>query len=279
MDTTKVKNFILVLLLLVNLFLLTIVIADGSAAARTAADAEAYVTEVLAQNGIAVGAGVDLRAEPLQEIALRRDLEAEQRAVSRLLGKVTTEDLGGNILYYRGENGEASFRGTGEFDISLSQGAVETGADPVRTAESVLSKLGMDPADLPLAELMSPTSGDAFTLTFTCAWKGDAIFNSQVTFTFTQDSLLLVSGRRAMDAVSARAEADALDVSTILMRFLDHIRSEGHVCTELRDLTPGYTMNASVSGDGTLCPVWRIETDSGAYYINGLTGQAESIAY
>ena len=38
-------------------------------------------------------------------------------------------------------------------------------------------------------------------------------------------------------------------------------------------------MNASVSGDGTLCPVWRIETDSGAYYINGLTGQAESIAY
>ena len=215
MDTTKVKNFILVLLLLVNLFLLTIVIADGSAAARTAADAEAYVTEVLAQNGIAVGAGVDLRAEPLQEIALRRDLEAEQRAVSRLLGKVTTEDLGGNILYYRGENGEASFRGTGEFDISLSQGAVETGADPVRTAESVLSKLGMDPADLPLAELMSPTSGDAFILTFT----------------FTQDSLLLVSGRRAMDAVSARAEADALDVSTILMRFLDHIRSEGHVCT------------------------------------------------
>ena len=279
MDTTKIKNFIIILLLLVNLFLLTIVIMDGGAAARTAAAAESCAVEVLAQNGIAVSPEADLRAEPLQEIVLRRDLEAEQRAVTRLLGKVTTEDLGGNILYYSGENGEASFRGTGEFDISLSQGAVETGADPVQTAEGVLSKLGMDPADLPLAELMTPASGEAFTLTFTCAWKGSAIFNGQVTFTFTRDSLLLISGRRAMDTVVSRAETGALDVSTILMRFLDLIRSEGHVCTELRGLTPGYTMNASVSGDGTLCPVWRIETDSGEYYINGLTGRAESIAY
>jgi hypothetical protein len=277
MDTAKVKNFILVLLLVVNLFLLTIVIADSSAAARTAAAAEAHVTEVLAQNGITVGRDVDLDAAAPGAVVLRRDLDAEQSAVAHLIGRVTTEDLGGNIIYYGGEKGQAKFRGTGEFDISLNHGAVETGTDPVQTAKNVLSKLGMDAADT-LAPV-DLNSGDFFTITLTCAWQGGAIFNGQVTFTFAADSLLLISGRRAMDTVSSRSEEETLDAPTVLMRFLDLIRSEGHVCTELRSMTPGYAMSVSVSGDGTLYPVWRIETDSGEYYINGLTGRAEPIAY
>jgi hypothetical protein len=53
------------------------------------------------------------------------------------------------------------------------------------------------------------------------------------------------------------------------MRFLNIVSDSGHVLSELKDAELCYIQNASVSGSGTLTPVWRLVTDAGEFYING----------
>jgi len=36
-------------------------------------------------------------------------------------------------------------------------------------------------------------------------------------------------------------------------------------------------MDAAASGEGTLTPLWHFSTDVGEFYLNGITGKAETV--
>jgi hypothetical protein len=86
-----------------------------------------------------------------------------------------------------------------------------------------------------------------------------------------------VAGTRPLDDISADISVDELDLSTVLMRFLDIISEGGRVCSELRRIELCYIQDTLASGTGTLTPVWRLATDAGNFYINGLTGKQETV--
>jgi hypothetical protein len=273
MNGAKLKNLIILMLVLVNLFLLALVWTDRREAAAGRETAWDELSAVFQENGIVLSSEVR-EAEALGGCSLRRDTAAEYKLVSRLLGTVSVKNQGGNIYYYIGEKGEATFRGTGEFSILLNAGAVETGSDPARTAIDVLKKMGVrcDP-DSALVE----EDGGGASVTLTVTWQDAPVYNAQVTLTFSGDSLYLISGRRMLDTVASRSEA-GLEPETLLMRFLDIVHEGGYICSEVKSLRCGYVVSVSVSGDADMVPVWRVETDAGPYFLNGLTGREMSLS-
>ena len=271
MDGSKIKNLIIAVLLLVNLFLLAMVLHDRIEAAALQKQAREDVAAAFRSSGIELSADVSWN-DRLGVCGLDRDLSKENALVKAVLGTCSVEDLGGNILFYKGAKGEARFRGTGEFEIVPNARAIPISNSPLDTAKNVLSDMGYR-TDLSRAEVQSGEG--ATTVTLTCMYKGKSVYNCSISFVFTPDYLLMMTGRRPLEW-SADGESAELTAATVLMRFLAQVREHGAVCTEVQRVELGYSMAASASGEGSLTPYWNIVTDAGQYYINAVTGKIEN---
>ena len=267
MDKAKVKNLIILILLLANGFLLFLVLADRQETREGEAAAWRELTTVFEQNGIRVVEDDVRDARVLPVLTLQRDLREEQKAVERLLGNADVQDRGGNIYDYDAKKGIATFRGSGDFEIWLEEGAVRTGSDPVGTAVDVLQKLGID-CDADSAVLRELPGG--WEVVLTARLDGDDVYNARALFTFSSANLLSVSGVRLPGGAATRGET-GMEPATLLMHFLRAVLEGGYVCSEVTGLTCGYFISAP-----GLVPVWYVETDAGDYYLNALTGRSET---
>lgn len=275
MDKSKIKNFIIILLALVNIFLLVIVISS----AREERKADAYrknaLETVLSDNGITLNSDITLTDYVPAQLSLARDTDTEKSNISKLIGNCTAEDQGGNSYFYRGTDGQAKFRGTGEFEISMDAGVISTGKDPIATAKATLKKLNIECGDI---EPIVTEEGSNTTVTLCCSWDGTAIYNETINFIFTADYLWLINGTRPLDTkYSVQSSENYPDSVTILMNFLKFVNDTGYVCSEINDVKIQYKMNSAVSQSCTLKPVWCIVTNSGSHYIDAQTGEAENI--
>lgn len=271
MEGSKVKNLIIVILLLVNLFLLAMVLHDRVEETKTQKQSLKDVAAAYEDSGIKLSAELHWD-EKRGGCSLHRDLSREGKLAKAVIGTCTVDDLGGNILYYKGANGEARFRGTGEFEIVLATHAIPVSGSPLDTAKSVLDDMGYK-TDLSLAVTENMT--DSTKITLLCMHRNSSVYNCSVSFLFTPEYLMMIEGRRLLEW-SADGESSAFSAPTVLMRFLTEVREHGTVCSEVLELELGYSMAASASGEGTLTPYWRIVTDAGQYYVNAMTGKIES---
>lgn len=280
MDNSKIKNYIILLLVIVNLCLLSIVLKSDITQRKARENATAALEQVLQDNGIAMSEDVVLPEKLPTEVTLSRSMLKERRKLSSLIGSSSAQDLGGNIVYYRGSDGQGSFRGTGEFEIALEKAIIPNTGDINDLLEgcyTVTRRLGIECSDI---EPEIGMEGSIQTVTMVCAWNGTPVFNASIEFSYAPDRLYFISGMRPLDTeVSIRASEDYPDSATILMSFLGYIRQSGDVCSEISDVQLGYFISSSASGSCVLRPVWCIITDSGKYYINGQTGKPESLEY
>ncbi|NLV86442.1 MAG: hypothetical protein GX025_04415 [Clostridiales bacterium] len=275
MDKSKIKNFIIILLALVNAFLLTIVISNEGEKRSAREYRNTALKTVLEDNGIYLYPNVTLPEKMLPELYLSRDLSKEKRKLSSFIGSCTAKDLGGNIIFYSNANGQANFRGNGAFEILLNSDIIALGENPVDGCKTALKKLGIKYSN---AEPNITVSGGSTTVTMLCAWEDENIYNAEIRFDFTSDRLFLIQGTQPSGSLTSQRQAEnPPDAVTVLMNFLQYTRQTGEICSEIRSLELGYFLNAVVSGSSSLKPVWRIETDVGNYYINGFTGLPESL--
>ena len=258
MDGFKVKKIIIGLLLLVDLLLLAMLVRDRAAAAAIRREARHGVESAFSDSGIALPTDIPWDTE-LTSCSLNRSRDTENSMASAVIGRCTVQDLGGNILFYRSERGEAQFRGTGEFQIMPFTGQVAAGNDPVDTAVSILRKMGIR-TDARSARV---TPGEqTTTITLTCMFMGESVYNCTVDFLFSSENLLMIDGCRPME-YSDKRSAETLDAATMLLRYLAEVRASGLICSEIRSVEPGWMMTSSASGEGSMTPFWKIETDVG----------------
>lgn len=276
MDKSKVKNFILFVLALVNIFLLFIVISSAKEERDARAYREESLEKVLSDNGITLNPDIELPDTVPPLLSLKRDMDDELDSFRSLIGDCSASGLGGNVYFYDGVDGKAQSRGTGEFEIMLNSGVITKGKDPVAAAKSALKKLGIECSDID-PEIV--VDGESTTVTLCCSWEGVVIYSARIDFYFTSDNLLLISGTRPLDTKNTVSSSENYpDSLTVLMGFLESIRQSGYVCSEINDLRIEYFMYSAVSGYCTLKPVWCIQTNSGPYYIDAETGKTESIS-
>ena len=274
MNKAKIKNLILIMLALVNVFLLGIVLDNAYERQRAANYRKQALEQVLTDNGIKMNSDLELPEKIPPQVTLRRNLASEKKLIAGLIGDCAAQDLGGNIIYYEGTQGQARLRGTGEFEILPDSGVVSMKKDPVAPSIAAMKKLGIDCLE-DTTVITGDSSGTTVVLGY--AWNGVAVYNSKISLTFNSETLFLVSGSRPLDEkVAAVSTANYPDSTTVIMNFLESIRQTGEVCSEIKSLSIGYFLSSTVSGDCTLKPVWRIQTDAKAYYIDAETGAPES---
>ena len=277
MDSVKVKNFIILVLVIVNLALLVVVVRDNMRGSEQRRDAIEGAAGILSGYGIGVSEDADLSEREASVYSLSRSEGMEQQAAESILGSTEKTDRGGGIMYYSGALGEATFRSTGGVELQFYGITAPTTDDPEALALEYAHILGVQ--ELPGREGVKVREGESSTdVEVCCAWMDARIINCRLTFTFKEGKLLYISGSRPLGETVSEQEAQIIDVPTVLMRFIELTQEKGMVCSMLEELELCYVYTASASGGGSLSPVWRLVTDTGELYVNALSGKEEAVS-
>ncbi len=281
MDSVKVKNFIILVLIIVNLALLVVVVRDNMLGSEQRHEAIEGAREILLSYGISVSEDADLSAREASSYTVTRNQEAERQAAADILGDCEVTDRGGGIFMYGSTVGEVTFRSTGSLELQYYGYAAPEPEEPEQMALELSRKLGAEVSedDLSSETSVSPGTQEPTTVvTVGCNWQGSRIINCSLSFTFKSGKLLYINGSRPLGETASEQEENIIDVPTVLMRFIELTQEKGHVCSSLDELELCYVYNGSASGGGSLVPVWRLGTDTGYFYINALSGKEETVS-
>ena len=266
MDRFRLKNIIILILVLVNAFLL------GSLAQRRGAEQDAFrrtaeqLVALFQEDGMTLDPRAISQDRPPDGVTLSRDTAQEERAAGFLLGKsLTASDQGGGIYHYAGAAGEAFFRSGGGFEASgrLSE-------DPEGFCRDFCRSFSYE---APQMELDEDGSG---VFTAGALFGGLPVFNCTVSFTIEQGVLIAVRGTLLPKSGTAAPGGQPLSAAGALGAFQRMRRENAAVASTVTDTRLCYELQTS-GGAMSLAPVWRIVTDTEDYYVNCFTGAVSQI--
>ena len=259
MKTSRLKNIVIVILLLVNAFLLFLLLSRHAGERDSNERRVEQLCTLFEKNGVAFDRALLPDEETHLSLSLERDAAREEAFASALLGTAESSDSGGGVSRFTGEYG--SIRSGGTADALLSR--------PVDDPESFSKQLFKTFGYTFLTSQLTDGSG---SVTGIRSEKGRLIFNASLTLTFSDSSLTGVSGT-FLPALDEGRRTDGLDAVDALVHFLDYCSASGVVCTEVRALDEGYLLQTSSASPLRLQGVWRISTDVSSYYVNCKTGE------
>lgn len=264
MDRYRLKNIIILILALVNLFLL------GSLAQRRFAENATYQNTVQQMTSLFEAEGITLDVEsipserPPAARTFNRSTELDQRAASFLLGDpVSRADQGGGIFTYSGKNGGALFRANGNFDAAGTLNSEDANS----FCRDFCKEFGYSE---PLFQLDNQGSGTAVA---TRLWNKLPVFNCTVTFTLVENTVISVSGTLLPETSTELDESEPpLSALAALTAFQQTRKETGAVVTSISDIYLCYELQSPVAAPLSLTPAWCIDTNTAKYYVNAITG-------
>ena len=269
MSSSKSKNIIIIILVLLDLFLMGISIADRTQEKSALQAQEDAIRQVLELSGIEVDEDISFDISAPAPCTIERSAQAEMQLTEKLIGICSVNDLGGNILYYTSDSGQALYRGDGEIGVIFSGKRPNMGLS-AKDADKFLSRGGLR------LYTASEQIKDSDVIVC-CALDGYCVYNAKLIFTLSGDEIAMVNGTRIFNGTRTYSNDTVMDSVTAMMRFLEIVRDEGYVCSRVTTVEAGYFLSVSVSGVSTLSPVWHIKTDTGELYINAVSGKIETL--
>lgn len=264
MDRYRLKNIIILILLLVNLFLL------GSLAQRRSVEQATYRNTVEQMASLFFADGIELNTSgipkklPPAAQTLTRSTELDRKAADFLLGgTLDRADQGGGIFTYTGNNGSALFRANGSFDAV----GLLAEKDAVSFCKKFCKTFGYDEPTFQLDE-----SGTG-TATAVRLWARAPIYNCTVTFTLEEHALMSVSGTLLPELSTELPQQEEMLSPLAALTAFQQVRKEtGAVVTAVSAVTLCYELQSTTAVPLSLTPAWRIKTNTANYYVNCITG-------
>ncbi len=262
METYRLKNIAILILLLLNGFLLILLGYQTFQSRQSVTDAAGQLAGLYAARDLTLRDSVDLSQSPLNPLSLNRHREADQRIASYLLdGDAFAASQGGGIISYATEYGSIQFRSGGSFDGGNLSRPVD---DPAGFARDFCEEFGYRD--------MSVSVQDGATLITAVQWTEEVpIVGCELRLEFEGNLLTSVTGAHVgwEDAVSERE--NQLNCVTALVRFLDYRELSSTVCSAVTDLSCVYALEGGFSL--RLAPMWRVQTDTYTYFVNCASGE------
>ena len=250
MDGGRLKTAAILILLMVNLAFGWLLLTQRRNETNLQAQTRKELVQVMENMGIGLNEASIPRETSMRKYGLTRDMALETALVQAFLGVAPGQDMGGNIHYYENENGRASFRNSGDFEIvvSLPGGSIEQ-----RLAENGLA-LAREEDE------------------FVCLLEDRAVFNCRIRLSALEGDSYRIYGRCMLGTLQPGKTVPLLGAATLLLRFQDQVEETGKVFTQILSIRSGYLLRPAVPA-AELLPVWCIETDGGIWYVNVETGQ------
>lgn len=273
MPITKLKNLAILILLMANLALIVLIVPNRAAAQQEEDALRASLCALYAEQGIRLPPEVVTDTVSLYLLELKEDLNADLQAASALLGQqlFIQDDSTRYISNYQSEQGTCSISRNGSFSAQI--GDQPERMDLQKATKRTLRNMGFvwehveEPVRLRAgvyevravqSVLGVPVFSDGLTMTYSngCLTKLDGVF-------FTgAGSLTRVSDRSCLSAGDA------------LVAFLSARYDLGWVGSEVLSMEQGYVRAETAAAAAVrLSPAWLLETDTGNFLVNGMTGE------
>lgn len=270
---SKLKNLILAVLLLTNLFLLGLVLSEAVEEDSLELEALSNAIAFLEQRNIQLPTG-DLPRElgilPQQLLWSRSEEPSYGEA---LLGSVEEESLGGEIVRYYNPQGELRFHDNGEFYGSFSAGFLPMGEKNLQDqGEDLMNTLGYQGIFLESSPNVADGTGN---ITFLQTLDQIPLLDCETTLRY-EDGFLreITQGKRLEGEFSPRGEERYL-LSTALMQFYQGLLALELTCEEILNISPCYLVSTPLSSPAQLTPAWYFSTSEGDFVLDATTGILE----
>ena len=266
MNTARLKNIVILILLLANAFLLVLLFSRRAEENASHERSVAQLTALLNADGIAFDSALlDGLPDTVLSVQPARDLAAEQALAEGIIGSVTSIDR-----YYSSDglnSGSCLIRSGGALEAAVSR-AVD---DPAEFCADLCVPLGYRTFDV--------LSDGARTVITASRFVGELeVCNASLIFTFSGSTLTTVTGTFLPPIDTSESGETALDAVTALVRFLDYRNASGAVCTGITWLSAGYLVQSTTSAPLQLVPVLRVDTDVYSYYVNIVSGEVSRVS-
>lgn len=273
MRWSRIKNIIILLLLIVNLSLLGLVGLRSWRSRESVRQTWEQTVALLERRGLRYLPEEDPGELTLLPLQVTLSTPGEDRAAA-LLGAVDGVEYGERTVTYT-SGGSTVVCSPGALSALLSPGLWPLdGRDPGELGLSLLDRMGWEGQEAGRWE-EGGAAGTAGAVTYTLSREGAPVHGWISTLNYSGGSITSLS-LRPLDgtAQTLAAGGEPISAATALARFLETLTQEGYVCSQVTALYPGYTVTG-VSGDQvTLSPVWYIETDAqpSCFAVDGYTG-------
>ena len=274
MSGAKIKNFIILVLLLAVVFLLILVVPQQLELRQQAENTRELLAQLCQDAGISLDPDILPEDQTLYELELSASDSAEMSIATLLLEESVTvsEDASLARSVYTAAAGSCSFSSSdGGFsaELTVPREAEDT---PAAFSESLLSTLGFDPVDI----VETVRAGGLVQVTATQQYLGVPVFSSSLVLTFENGCLTQIDGTfYTSDGQPTRlSESACITCADAIVAFLAGREALGWVGGEITAVTQGYIRSGVAIN---LTPVWRITTDTGVIEVNGIT-RAVSLA-
>lgn len=270
MPASKLKNLVILILLLCNAFLLILVIPGRYQAQKQRNALREELGNLYAGYGLSLPEGKLPEGQDLHLLEAQYDAEAALTAARALLGEqvLSESDSGSYQTVFTAQSGKCTIR-RDSLNASLSGGSAVSGNLRAFT-EKLLGRM-----DFSIDSMTTPTlDGTVNTVTARQRIAGAAVFSCELTFTYENSVLKTVSGGYcpAAKTLTAIGTDTSISCADALVAFLNSMEETGWVGSAITSIEQGYLLAESAGASTVqLIPVWRLDTDTGAFYVHGIT--------
>ena len=260
---SKVKNIVILILILLNLCLLLLIVGQHLQSMRYEEETLRQTLAALSLNGITVEKDALPDEMELPILNVTKDEEKEQQTAALLLGDGVISTNSGGMSIYSSPTGNLSFYGGGAVmgDLALEWRDL-VGADSPTSA--LLKGLEIEPWSL------TPGENEMEVIPLI---NGAPVFNGTLTFRYDGDILVGIEGRMPGLCTPHQEQEPVITVPTALISLLEYVTESGTVCRSVRGMVPGYYVTSSGTDSARLSPCWRVQTDTVTFYISALDGK------
>lgn len=269
MEGSKLKNIVIVILVLLNLFLLVLSGGRRMQDARSRDEARTAAVEVIHQGGVTLDGQVVPDEMSLLPMAAERDLKSEILQARALLGgEVEAHARGGEVYRYENEAGWLQVHSTGQYSARMEPGiALSEQEQPAEHAAALMQLLEME-CRVVTCDVVNGRGEVVLNQTL----NGADLLDCQVSVQYQDGCAVQITGSRRLLGQAQRSGGTPVTVATALMRLYNGLNDMGDVYNTIRNIAPAYVLSAEGAGSMRLTPVWQVETDTGTYRLDTLTG-------
>lgn len=265
MESSRLKNIIILILAIMNLFLLGSLSSRRTAEISSRRQAVEQLVELFAADQITLDPDLIPNQTPPTSLTPVRDPEQERAMAAALLGKNLRQTNSGDVVYaFDSDTGAALFRSNGSFDVA----GTLSGDDAEEVCRTFCKTFGY-------RDLTFSMEGSSGTATATRYYDGYPVAGCTVEFFIDSGVLRTVTGTHLPDTCTETAEdVEPLSATAALTAFLAARRASGGVGSAVTDIYLCYELQSTTATPISLVPAWCIVTDipSSVYYVNCITG-------
>ncbi len=262
METYRLKNIAILILLLLNLCLALLLGYQYLQFRWNQRETVKQLESLCLGSQLSLGEDVEPLQEALPPVSLVRREETEAAIAATVLGEpAAVSSQGGGICTYTAAAGSLQFRAGGSFDGSQLSLPV---ADMDAFVEGFCQDFGY-------GNVSSQVSGGTGDITLTQYVSDVPVLDCVLTLHFDRGVLTGVTGAYASLENALMEPDEPLTCATALLRFLDYRNSAGVICSEVRSIRCVYQLQ-NVSSTLRLLPVWLVETDTYSFLVDCGTG-------